>query len=68
MRLPTASDGLLALIISSYQADFLYLRKAFYLFSLFNLFGSFNVMDFESTLSNHHQYKFDKILLNDLNQ
>ena len=68
MRLSTASEGLLVLIIFSYQADFLYLRKVSYLFSLFNLFGSFNAVDFELTLANPHQYKFDKILLNDLNQ
>ena len=68
MRLLTASEGLLVLIIFSYQADYLYLRKVSYLFSLFNVFGSFNAVDFESTLTNLHQYKFDKILLNDLNQ
>jgi len=32
------------------------------------LFGIFNALDFELTLANPHQYKFDKILLNDLNQ
>jgi len=68
MRLPTASEGLLVLIIFSYQADFPYLRKVFYLFSVFNVFGSFNAVDFELILANPHQYKFDKILLNDLNQ
>ena len=68
MRSLTASEGLLVLIIFSYQADSLSLRKVSYLFSLFNLFESFNAVDFELTLANPHQYKFDKILLNDLNQ
>ena len=68
MRLPTASEGLFVLIIFSYQVDFLYLRKVSYLLSLFNLFGSFNAVDFELTLANPHQYKFDKILLKNLNQ
>ena len=68
MRLATASVGLFALIIFSNEADLLYLRKVSYLFSLFNLFGNFNAVDFELIFVNPDRYKFDKILLNDLNQ
>ena len=68
MRLPTASEGLLVLIIFPYQTDSLYLRKVSYLFSLFNLFGNFNAVDFELIFVNPDRYKFDKILLTDLNQ
>jgi len=63
MRLATASEGLLELIIFSYGADFLYLRKVSYLFFLVNLFGNFNALDFELIFANPDRHTLIKYFL-----